>query len=137
MSAIAQFTYTAAAENSTIGPLPSILPYYGGFDLRYTKNNFSLVFRQRFNSSKSPENFSLGGEDSLEETPDIPFSENETGFAGSPQWTTYGLTGTYKINKKLSLNAALENIFDLHYRTFASGISAPGRSLNLGLSYHF
>lgn len=137
LSAIAHFTYTAAAENSTIGPLPSILPYYGGFDLRYTKNNFSLVFRQRFNSSKSPENYSLGGEDSLEETPDVPFSENETGFAGSPQWTTYGLTGNYEVNKNLSLNAALENIFDLHYRTFASGISAPGRSLNLGLRYHF
>ena len=46
LSAIAQFTY-AAAENSTTGPLPSILPIMV-VDLRYTKNNFSLVFRQRF-----------------------------------------------------------------------------------------
>ena len=27
----------------------------------------------------------------------------------------------------------LKNIFDLHYRTFASGISAEGRSLQLGM----
>ena len=29
--------------------------------------------------------------------------------------------------------AGIENIFDSHYREFASGISAPGRSLILGV----
>ena len=29
------------------------------------------------------------------------------------------------------------NIFDTHYRTFASGISQPGRSLQLGVSIDF
>ena len=28
----------------------------------------------------------------------------------------------------------LTNVFDSHYRTFASGISAPGRSFQLGLN---
>jgi len=31
----------------------------------------------------------------------------------------------------------LDNLFDIHYREFASGISAPGRNLNLVLSYKF
>ena len=33
--------------------------------------------------------------------------------------------------------AGVENIFDQHYRTFASWISAPGRSLILGTRVNF
>ena len=137
LSATAQFTYTAAAENAMLGPLPSILPYYGGFDLRYTKENFFLLLRQRFNSSKTPEEYSLGGEDGLEETPAVPTSVDPSGFAGSPSWATYSLLAQFKVNENLRLNATLENIFDLNFRSFASGISAPGRSLNLGGRYQF
>ena len=137
MSATAQFTHTAAAENAMLGPLPSILPYYGGVDLRYTKEKVSLSLRQRFNSSKSPEEYSLGGEDGLEETPAVSTSVDPSGFAGSPSWATYSLLAQFNVNENLRLNATLENIFDLHYRSFASGISAPGRSLNLGGRYQF
>ena len=137
LSATAQFTYTAAAENLELGPLPSILPYYGGVDLKYTKEKFSLLLRQRFNSSKSPEHYSLGGEDGLEETPMVTTAVDPSGFAGSPRWISYSFLGQYRVTERLSLNAAIENIFDLHYRSFASGISAPGRSLNLGGQFRF
>jgi len=33
-----------------------------------------------------------------------------------------------------TLRLGITNIFDTHYRTFASGISAPGRSLQAGLN---
>ena len=41
--------------------------------------------------------------------------------------------GSYAINGNLSVQAGLENIADQHYRTFASGISAPGRNLQVSL----
>jgi len=31
----------------------------------------------------------------------------------------------------------VDNIFDTHYRTFASGISQPGRSFQVGVSLDF
>jgi outer membrane receptor protein involved in Fe transport len=31
----------------------------------------------------------------------------------------------------------LDNIFDVHYRSFASGISAPGRNFKLGVNIQF
>jgi hemoglobin/transferrin/lactoferrin receptor protein len=37
----------------------------------------------------------------------------------------------------LLVQAALENIFDTHYRVFASGISSPGRSIRLTLRASF
>ena len=33
--------------------------------------------------------------------------------------------------------AKIDNIFDIHYRTYSSGISAPGRNIRLGLNLKF
>ena len=38
-----------------------------------------------------------------------------------------------KLNNFLKLQAGVENIFDLNYRYFASGFSAPGRTFILSL----
>jgi hemoglobin/transferrin/lactoferrin receptor protein len=43
----------------------------------------------------------------------------------------------YQWNKQLIIRLGLDNIFDVHYRTFASGISAPGRNLKAGLNIEF
>jgi len=89
------------------------------------------------NGAKNPEDYSLGGEDGLEETP-ILFNDGTTiAYAGSPKWTTFSLYNTYQFPNGVGINIALENIFDTHYRSFASGISAPGRSLNLGVNLDF
>ena len=37
---------------------------------------------------------------------------------------------------RTSFSIGLTNVFDTHYRTFASGISAPGRSFQLGLNLY-
>ena len=130
-------TYTHAARNVMIGALPSILPFYGGAVLRYKKEAFNLNLNYTFNSRKNPEDYSSGGEDGLEETPVLNTIDNQPVFAGTPKWSIFSLRGNYQLNKTLLLNAAVENIFDLHYRTFASGISAPGRSLILGTRVNF
>ena len=59
------------------------------------------------------------------------------GYAGSLAWTTYNLYTEYKINDKFSLNLSLENISDLHYRPFSSGVSSAGRNFVIGLRGSF
>ena len=130
-------TYTHAARNEMIGALPSILPFYGGAVLSYKEDAFNLTLNYIFNSRKNPEDYSSGGEDGLEETPILTTLDNQPIFAGTPQWSIFSLRGNYQLNKTVLINAAVENIFDLHYRTFASGISAPGRSLILGTQVNF
>jgi hemoglobin/transferrin/lactoferrin receptor protein len=39
----------------------------------------------------------------------------------------------YSFNPHFKIQAALENIFDINYRYFASGFSAPGRNLLITL----
>jgi hemoglobin/transferrin/lactoferrin receptor protein len=136
LSAMANITYTDASENS-MGPLPSILPFFGGADLAYEKKGISLRLRMQYNGAKKPEDYSFGGEDGLEETPIVFTDGTAIAYAGSPKWTTFSLFSNYQFANGVGINIALENIFDTHYRTFASGISAPGRSLNLGLNIDF
>lgn len=136
-SLLGNLTYTHAPHNESIGPLPSILPFFGGGSARFQTDQFQLSFSMRFNAAKSPEDYSLGGEDGLEETPLIIGEGDYISYAGNPKWMIYSIHSNYYLKKNLSVNLALENLFDLHYRTFASGISAPGRSLNIGVKVTF
>ncbi|HBB26818.1 MAG TPA: TonB-dependent receptor [Bacteroidetes bacterium] len=48
---------------------------------------------------------------------------------GLPAWTVAGVRASYDLNTTFTLQAAVENIFDLQYRPAGSGISAPGRNI--------
>jgi hemoglobin/transferrin/lactoferrin receptor protein len=42
-----------------------------------------------------------------------------------------------RVSEPMSLSFAVENILDHHYRTYSSGISAPGRNLIISLRGNF
>ena len=116
--------------------LPSIPPLYGNFKLNFTKSNYQLQLSYKFSRRKAPDKYSLGGEDSIDETPVISIDENGNPiYGGMPKWGIFQLSSFLKINSKTYFQIFLDNIFDIHYREFASGISSPGRSLNLKLSF--
>ena len=55
-------------------------------------------------------------------------------YKGMPSWGVFQLSSLFKTNllkRPIDFKIILDNIFDIHYREFASGISSPGRSLNL------
>jgi len=56
---------------------------------------------------------------------------------GYPSWWTLNTSAQYKFNDNLKIQVSIENILDQHYRTFASGISAPGRNIILSLRSSF
>lgn len=138
LSIRSHFTLTTGNQNNSYGPLPSILPFFGAIALHYTKTQWKLQAQWEFNSAKQPEKYSRGGEDGLEETPFLgDFGNDLLNFAGSPAWQIINLTGSHQLSEKTLLNFGLHNIFDIHYRPFASGISAPGRNLSLGFKMDF
>ena len=59
------------------------------------------------------------------------------GYAGALAWMTYNFYGDYQISDKIALNFAVENILDLHYRPFSSGVSSAGRNFVLGIRGKF
>ena len=127
-------TYTAGDNNETYGPLPSISPLFGSIALSYSKRGVNLKAMYKFSEAKSPGEYSFGGEDGLDETPFTINSEGLLNYLGTPKWSDLSIYGSKNISSNVTLRIGLTNVFDTHYRTFASGISAPGRSFQLGLN---
>ena len=127
-------TYTEGDNNETYGPLPSISPLFGSIALSYSKRGLNLKAVYKFSEAKSPAEYSFGGEDGLDETPFTINSEGALSYLGTPKWSDLSIYGSKNISSNVTLRIGLTNVFDTHYRTFASGISAPGRSFQLGLN---
>lgn len=56
---------------------------------------------------------------------------------GIPAWTTFNYRLNYSFHPLLTVQVAVENILDTHYRTFASGLNAPGRNFIVSLRGKF
>ena len=128
------FTEGGSVQNDL--PLPSISPLFGHFNLKLRLNKSEIKLAYRFSNSKNPNEYSLGGEDNLEETPEI-YKGLDSYYYGTPSWSVLKLSSSYEFSNKFKANIILDNLFDLHYREFASGISAPGRNFKIGLNYSF
>ena len=127
-------TYTKGDNNETYGPLPSISPMFGSVSLNYKEKDLTVRAIYKFSDSKNPNEYSFGGEDGLDETPYIYDTNGIKTFIGMPKWSDFSIYGSKKISSNSTLRLGISNIFDNHYRTFASGISAPGRSIQAGLN---
>ncbi|MCP5051602.1 MAG: TonB-dependent receptor, partial [bacterium] len=131
-------------------PQDHIPPLYGKTSLSYTKGKWNIEGVVRYNAAKKLEDYAVSGF-FLDETgtlvPDregtadnIDFSpvDSETGkFLGVYGWATYNLYTSWKFTNAFTVNFAVENIADIHYRLFASGISAPGRNFVVALRWRF
>ncbi len=108
-------------------PLAHIPPLYGQATLAYRKPKWSTSIKTIFNGRKELADFAPSSSDNDDlATPD-----------GSLAWAILNWYAEYKINRSIELRAGAENIFDLHYRTFSSGLSAPGRNIKLGIYGQF
>lgn len=125
------FTLNKGVGNDLSGNLPSISPLFINqkWSLHIKKAAISLHWRHA--QAKSPESYSLRGEDGLEETP-LLFENN---YAGTPSWNHWDIQFNIPLSHAIKLSGGVFNLFDTHYREFASGISAPGRSTKLVLRY--
>lgn len=135
---------------STVTPLDHIPPIYGKTSITYTQKNVTLKAVVRYNAAKAIDDYAIsnfeydadndqwipdysGTSDNIQQTP-IDESGN---FRGSLGWTTINFYSTYQLGKHWQFNLAMENLTDLHYRPFASGVSAAGRNIIMGVGYSF
>ncbi len=127
-------TYTKGSNLKDMLPMPSIPPLFGKIKFKIINEKSQYQLSYRFSSSKDPSTYSIGGEDGLDETPMIIDSNGNIKYLGMPSWGIFQLSSLFKTNllkRPIDFKIILDNIFDIHYREFASGISSPGRSLNL------
>lgn len=129
-------TYTKGRTYDTKEALSSIPPLFGQFDINYSADKLQLGATLRFNSKKDISDFNFTeGIDNHDLTPIINPSATEDIdiYYGSPSWATLGFNSSYEFNENWKLQGVVGNIFDQHFREFASGISAPGRNFSFSL----
>ncbi|MBT8223491.1 MAG: TonB-dependent receptor [Eudoraea sp.] len=65
------------------------------------------------------------------------YASDSNGNPYSPSWYTLNLRTQFQISTAFKTNLIFENITNQRYRTYSSGIAAPGFNLVAGLSYTF
>lgn len=121
------FTEGKIINESSNSPLDHIPPIYGKAGLVYNNNAVNIDFYLLYNGAKNINKYLLNGEDNEKYAP----------VEGMPGWKTFNLKGSFAILKSVRLSAGIENILDLQYRTFSSGINASGRNIYCGMNYKF
>ncbi len=120
------FNYTFG-QDSDGNYMDHIPPVYGKSELSWQKDKHALQGFALYNGWKYIENYSPNGSD----------NPQEATIDGTPAWWTLNLNYQYRLNEMLLAQVGLENILDVHYKTYSSGISAPGRNLILTLQASF
>lgn len=118
-------TYGQIKEDQS--PLDHIPPLFAKSELKWNHKNQSVTFYGLYNDWKRVEEYSLNGSDNL----------GEATIDGNPSWWTINLSYYSKINSTTAIQLAVENILDVHYKTYSSGISSPGRNFIISLKSAF
>ena len=120
-------TYTDGRDKTNDEPLRHTTPLFGQTSLLWNTDQVKAELFAKYNGKRAFE--------------DLPPSEqnkpNLYTTDGSLAWFTLNLRGSYQLNPHLQITAALENIFDQHYRPYSSGISAPGRNFIFSIRANF
>ena len=120
--------------------LPSISPLFGSLSVAYDKGKINASVSYRYTSKKKPGDYSPNGEDNLEQSPLFdpnPLVSDDEYYVGTPSWSVFNTAIQYQLNKTFGLQIGVDNIFDIHYKEFASGISSPGRNFKTSVILDF
>ena len=119
--------YTKGEITKSQLSMSHIPPVFGKINFKYSFKKVDLHILNVFNSNKTLESFGDGNTD----------NQAEATKEGYPKWWIVNTKATYYLKKLIILNMGVYNLFDIHYKTFSSGISAPGRSLMISAKLTF
>jgi hemoglobin/transferrin/lactoferrin receptor protein len=132
---ISQYTitdgYGEEEDGSKVG-LRHVAPQFGNTHLIWQNNKLKLDAFAEYNGKIDFEDLAPS-----EQNKPYLYAADENGNPYAPSWYTLNLGGQYKVIEALRINAVLENITDQRYRTYSSGIAAPGINLIISLNYQF
>lgn len=123
----ASLTYTDGKDLEKNEPLRHVAPMFGQVSLSYKIKKFETQAFMQYNGAITAAN--------------LPPSESVKTHLytanGALAWQTYNWRMAYHFSPSISVNASVENLLDVHYRPYSSGISAAGRNFVVSISGHF
>jgi hemoglobin/transferrin/lactoferrin receptor protein len=99
-------------------------PTFSSSHLTYKRARWKIDLYENFNGEIAYDDLAL-----TERADSHLYAKDANGNPYAPSWWTLNLKGEFELNRLVTLNAGVENIFDERYRQYSSGITAPGRNL--------
>lgn len=130
-----QFNYQKGEEeldDGSTSPLRHAAPWFGITHFTYSLDRLKLDLYGMYNGEVSYKN--LPDE---ERGKDYMYAIDKNGNPYSPSWYTLNIKALYVLNDMISVSAGIENLTDIRYRPYSSGLVAPGRNFILSLQAAF
>jgi len=117
-------------DNDIEVPVRHIAPNFGNTHLTWKSDKLKFDAFAEYNNELSF--LSLAPSEAEK---DYIYALDSNGNPYSPSWYTLNFRAQMEVYKNTTVTASLENITDQRYKTYSSGIAAPGRNLIIALSY--
>jgi len=111
-------------------PIRHVAPNFGNTHLVWENENLKLDVFSNYNDALS---FNQLAPSEIEK--DYIYALDTNGNPYSPSWYTLNFRAQYKISNNITITTSIENITNQRYKTYSSGIAAPGRNFILALKY--
>lgn len=123
---------TQEEEDGTEEPVRHVAPSFGNTHFVFQKGKWKIDAYAEYNGQ-------LKANQIAPSEADKPwlYALDSNGDPFAPSWYTLNFTSQYKISDQWTTTVNLDNITDQRYRTYSSGIAAPGRNLILAVKYMF
>ena len=119
-------------DDGSTSPARHAAPVFGENGLYYENNSWTWGLIHRFQSEKSYENLPVSERAKIE-----LYAKDTQGLPYAPAWQALHIHGKWELNEWSQLLIRFQNVTDQRYRPYSSGISAAGRSIQLGLNVRF
>ena len=124
-----QYGKEVGASSSDVVPLRHIAPMFGKFDVTYKTKGIQMSLYVVANGQVKNSDLAES-----EKSKDHLYAKDENGNLYSRSWATLNFKSAFKPSSNLSVNFGVENITNVRYRAYSSGIVAPGRNIFVSLS---
>jgi len=129
-------TYVRGIEGNDTVPLRPVPPLYGAshllFDLDRVRTDFYVCYNAEKIQGTHSGNMVINDENRA-----YLYPKNDDGLYICPAWYTLNLKASVDITKNFTLDAGAENILNRCYRSYGSGISAPGLNVITAIRARF
>lgn len=124
-----------SADSLVYYPLRHAAPTFGSTHLTYLMKWFKFDFYAVYNGRMDYEDLALTERVNTSYAKD--YSVDPKGRNYTAAWYTLNFKLAYYPFSALAVTAGVENIFDVLYRPYSSGINAPGRNYLIAIKYLF
>lgn len=107
-------------------------PRFGSTKLTYSKKKLMMQLYFVYNAAFQFEDLPIS-----EASKDYLYAKDDNGNPYAPNWYTINVKTQYQLSPIFVVNAGLENILNVRYQPYSSGLAAPGRNLILSLKATF